>query len=82
MILIIFPSYSISVWFSSIFVQPRLFSLPFLVESLTKVRFNDDDIKFLLHLKWWDLELPWIKENYKLFHDISLLKKKLNEKEG
>jgi len=44
--------------------------------KIIRYRFNDDDIKFLLHLKWWDLELPWIKENYKLFHNISLLKEK------
>jgi acetyltransferase-like isoleucine patch superfamily enzyme len=44
--------------------------------KIIRFRFNEDDIKFLLNLKWWDLELPWIKENYKLFHDISLLKRK------
>jgi hypothetical protein len=35
-----FPSYSISVWFSSIFVQPRLFSLPFLLPKKLYIRYN------------------------------------------
>ncbi len=33
-----FPSYSISAWFSSIFVQPRLFGLPFLITKSLKFK--------------------------------------------
>lgn len=36
----IFPSYSISVWFLSIFIQPRFFSLPFLVLDGFRFRVN------------------------------------------
>jgi len=36
----IFPSYSISAWVSSIFVQPRLFALPFLINKDFKFRLN------------------------------------------
>lgn len=36
----IFPSYSISAIFSSIFVQPRLFGLPFLLDNSFKFKLN------------------------------------------
>lgn len=45
--------------------------------KIVRYRFNEDEIKFLLNLKWWDFEINWIKANYKLFHDIKLLKAKL-----
>ena len=46
----LFPSYSISVWFSSIFVQPRLFSLPFLVESITNIKTNKWNLLLLINI--------------------------------
>lgn len=47
--------------------------------KIVRYRFSEDNIKFLLNLKWWDLELPWITENYKLFHDIRLLREKFEK---
>lgn len=35
-----FPSYSLSVWFSSVFVQPRLFSFPFLLAKGLTFKLN------------------------------------------
>ena len=46
----LFPSYSISVWFSSIFVQPRLFSFPFLIESITKIKLNNWNVILLINI--------------------------------
>ena len=45
-----------------------------------KSRFDKEDIKFLLDLKWWDKPLAWIKENAPHFENIEQLKKKVGEK--
>jgi acetyltransferase-like isoleucine patch superfamily enzyme len=37
---------------------------------IIKFRFNDEIINFLVNTKWWDLDVNWIKENYKKFHNI------------
>lgn len=37
-------------------------------------RFNDDEIKFLLELKWWDKPEKWIKENAEKFTDIKKMR--------
>lgn len=42
-----------------------------------KYRFCEDDIDFLLALKWWDKDIEWIKKNVTLFDDISQLRKGL-----
>ncbi|HLN53259.1 MAG TPA: CatB-related O-acetyltransferase [Lentimicrobium sp.] len=34
-----------------------------------KQRFNDDEISKLLEFKWWDKDLSWLRDNYKLFQD-------------
>lgn len=34
-------------------------------------RFNDDQIKMLLKIKWWDNSLEWIKKNADMFLDIN-----------
>ena len=36
-------------------------------------RFSEDEIKFLLELKWWDKPQDWIKENADKFSDIKKL---------
>lgn len=36
-----------------------------------KKRFTDDEIEFLLKLKWWDKPQEWIKENAAKFCDIN-----------
>lgn len=41
--------------------------------KLIRKRFHEDEIELLLKLKWWDKETDWLRENYKLFHDISSL---------
>jgi hypothetical protein len=46
----IFPSYSVSLWFSNIFVQPRFFSFPFLVEAFTKFRLNKWNLFLIINI--------------------------------
>ena len=38
-------------------------------------RFSEEEIKFLLELKWWDKPEKWIKENAEKFTDIKNLMK-------
>ena len=38
-------------------------------------RFSEEEIKFLLELKWWDKPEKWIKENAEKFKDIKKLMK-------
>jgi acetyltransferase-like isoleucine patch superfamily enzyme len=40
--------------------------------KLIRYRFTEEQIKFLLNLKWWDKDLNWIKNNYKSFSDIEI----------
>jgi acetyltransferase-like isoleucine patch superfamily enzyme len=41
--------------------------------KLIRYRFHKNEIDFLSKLKWWDKDIDWLKNNYKLFHDISSL---------
>ena len=45
-------------------------------------RFPDDDVAFLLNLKWWDKPKEWIEEHAHLFDDISALRESLDRMEG
>ena len=47
--------------------------------KLIRKRFSDEDIAFLLKLKWWDKGEEWIKENAEYFEDIDILKSKLQK---
>lgn len=46
--------------------------------KLIRYRFNDEDLNFLLNLKWWQKESDWIKNHAKYFCDIKSLKKNIN----
>lgn len=43
-----------------------------------KKRFSDEEIKFLLDLKWWEKSKDWITENAHLFSDITVFRKTLD----
>jgi len=43
--------------------------------KIIKYRFSSPEIDKLLELKWWNKDFNWIRENYKLFSDISNLYK-------
>lgn len=38
-----------------------------------RARFEENEIEYLLQIKWWDLDIKWISENFKAFHDIKNL---------
>lgn len=38
--------------------------------KIIKYRFEVAEIEFLVDFKWWNKERQWIKDNYKLLHDI------------
>lgn len=40
-------------------------------------RFTDDEIDFLLNLKWWDKEISWIREHADFFSNIEVLKNEI-----
>jgi acetyltransferase-like isoleucine patch superfamily enzyme len=35
-----------------------------------KYRFAADQIEYLLEFMWWNKEIPWMKKNWRLWHDI------------
>jgi len=41
--------------------------------KLLRCRFEQNEIDYLLKLKWWNLETSWLKDNYLLFHNIKTL---------
>jgi Acetyltransferase (isoleucine patch superfamily) len=42
--------------------------------KVIKYRFEEDDIRFLLDLKWWDKDEAWIKAHAEFFDDIKRLR--------
>jgi len=45
-------------------------------------RFNEEQIDFLLKLKWWDRDETWIESHASFFSDISKLIEVVTEEEG
>ncbi len=45
--------------------------------KLIRYRFKEDEIEYLLNLKWWDKPQNWIKENAEKFSDISSFAKQI-----
>lgn len=45
--------------------------------KLIKYRFDEEDIRFLVDLQWWNKGEEWIKEYAKYFDDIKNLRKAL-----
>ncbi len=45
--------------------------------KLIRYRFKQEDIKFLLNLKWWDRGEAWIDEYAKYFNDIKYLRENI-----
>ena len=42
---------------------------------ILRYRFESAEIEFLEHIKWWDKDVRWLRENHELFHDIKDLQK-------
>lgn len=45
--------------------------------KIIKYRFTEEEIKFLMNLKWWDKSEDWLKEHAEYFSDINRLKSHL-----
>lgn len=43
--------------------------------NVKKMRYSQEDIEYLLKLKWWDKDQKWIKDHAKYFSDLNELKK-------
>jgi acetyltransferase-like isoleucine patch superfamily enzyme len=41
-------------------------------------RFAEDEIQFLLRFRWWDRDEDWLRENFRLFHDIRAFMEKFS----
>jgi len=42
--------------------------------KIIKFRFEKEEIEKLLKIKWWDMDIEYIKDNFKKFHDIKNFK--------
>ncbi len=49
--------------------------------KVIKRRFNDEEIRYLLKLQWWNKPDEWIRKYAKFFTDIKQLQKELDVKE-
>lgn len=46
--------------------------------KIIRYRFKKNDIEALLNLKWWNMDIDYLKKNFKLFHKIDDLLKMRN----
>lgn len=47
--------------------------------KIIRYRFDEDDIEFLINLKWWDKDEKWIKKNANYFFDIKCFRKAIEK---
>lgn len=47
--------------------------------KIIQYRFDDDKIKKLLKSKWWDRDIDYLKDNFKIFHNIDEFVKKSSD---
>ena len=43
-------------------------------------RYDEDTIKFLQEIQWWNQDIEWLKEHWELFSDMESFKKYWKEK--
>lgn len=48
---------------------------------LIRYRFTESDISWLLNDKWWNKPIEWLRDNYKLFHNIDCYREACHESE-
>lgn len=46
---------------------------------IIRYRFSDEDISFLLKIKWWDWEIDFLRANFKAFHSMASLKQLVHD---
>lgn len=49
--------------------------------KIIKYRFTQENIDFLMDIKWWEKGEPWIKAHADYFESVAELKKKIKEEE-
>ena len=42
--------------------------------KVIKYRYDDETIKFLLRIQWWNNDIEWLQKNWRLLNDINKLK--------
>ena len=50
--------------------------------KIIKYRYDKDTIKFLMELKWWNMDINWLKNNWQIMTDMQALKKMFKNDEG
>lgn len=48
--------------------------------KIIKYRYDEETIKYLLNIKWWNFPIDWLRKHWKLLNDIEKLKKELSKK--
>lgn len=48
--------------------------------KLIRYRFNDEQIKYLEKLKWWNKSINWLKENAEYFESVDILRQNLKNR--
>lgn len=49
--------------------------------KVLRFRYDEDTIRFLLSLKWWNFDIEWLREHWALLCDINKLKSYINNNE-
>ena len=45
--------------------------------KVIRYRYDDETIKYLLRVKWWNRDISWLRNNWELLTDIERLKKEI-----
>ena len=47
--------------------------------KILKYRYDEDTVKWLRGIRWWDKPLEWLRENYELLCDMDRLREAIRE---
>lgn len=50
--------------------------------KVIKYRFPEEEVKWLMELKWWKKDLEWVNAHAKYFHDVAVLKDVVEKEEA
>lgn len=42
--------------------------------KIIRYRYDEETVKFMLRIKWWNMPEKWLKENWRLLNDMDKLK--------
>lgn len=43
--------------------------------TVIRYRYDDETIRFLMDLKWWNMDVEWLQQHWELFGDVQMLKR-------